>query len=54
MCSVSLTQECSGSIWHLDPLLKQGLAPLYSYHDCYLKVSTGDKALVAQLCPDYL
>ena len=44
MCSVSLTQECSRSIWHLDPLLKQGLGPLYSRHDCYLTLSTGDKA----------
>ena len=49
MCRVSLTQECSGSIWHLDPLLKQGLAPLYSCHDCYLKVSTGDKACLFTL-----
>lgn len=44
MCSVSLTQECSRSIWHFDPLLKQGLGPLYSCHDCYLASSTGDKA----------
>ena len=32
------------NIWPPDPLLKQDLASLCYYHDCYLKESTGDKA----------
>ena len=43
MCSVFLAPRM-GNMWPLDPFLKQGLAPLCSCHDCYLKVSTGDKA----------
>ena len=41
-CNVSLAPRM-GNLRPLDLLLKQGLAPLCSCHDCYLKVSTGDK-----------
>ena len=42
MWNVSLA-PWRGYTWPLDPLLKQCLAPLCSCHDCYLKVSIGDK-----------
>ena len=35
--------EVGKYIWPLDPLLRRGLAPLCSCHDCYFKASTGDK-----------
>ena len=44
LCMCSVPSPRMGNIWPLDPLLKQGLAPLCSCHDCYLKVSSEDKA----------
>lgn len=38
-----LPQE-GGNVWSLDLFFKQRLAPLCSCHDCYGKVSAGDKA----------
>ena len=43
MCNVSLAPRM-GNTWPLDSLLKQGLVALCSCHDCYLKVSSGEKA----------
>ena len=48
MCSVSFAPKM-GNIGPLDLSLKQGLAPLCSCHDCYLKVSSGDKAWLLTL-----
>ena len=39
-----------GNMWPLDLFLKQGLAPLCSCHDCYVKASTGDKAWLSCFC----
>ena len=45
MCSGSLPPKKDVELRSLNPLLKQGFAPLCPCHDCYLKLFTRGKKL---------